>query len=42
MRAKIIVLMFGVVALLAVSGATFAHHGTAAYDTKNIVTVRRR
>jgi hypothetical protein len=40
MRAKIIVLMFGVVALLAVSGATFAHHGTAAYDTKNIVTVK--
>jgi hypothetical protein len=40
MRAKIIVFMFGVVALLAVSGATFAHHGTAAYDTKNIVTVK--
>src|ERR1700731_5451481 len=40
MRGKIIVLMFGVVALLAVSGATFAHHGTAAYDTKNTVTVK--
>ena len=40
MRAKIVVLMFGVVALLAVSGATFAHHGTAAYDTKNTVTLK--
>jgi hypothetical protein len=40
MRAKIIVLIFGVVALLGVSGATFAHHGTAAYDTKNTVTVK--
>jgi hypothetical protein len=40
MRAKIIVLIFGVVAVLIVSGPTFAHHGTAAYDTKNIVTVK--
>jgi hypothetical protein len=40
MRAKIIVLIFGAVALLAVSGPTFAHHGTAAYDTKSIVTVK--
>jgi len=40
MRAKIIVLIFSVVAFLVVSGPTFAHHGTAAYDTKNIVTVK--
>src|SRR5260370_26048079 len=40
MRATIIVLIFGVVGLLAVSGQTFAHHGTAAYDIKNTVTVK--
>src|ERR1700674_5777437 len=40
MRAKIILLILGVVAILAVSGPTFAHHGTASYDTKNIVTVK--
>jgi hypothetical protein len=40
MRARIIVLIFCVGALLIVSGPTFAHHGTAAYDTKNIVTVK--
>jgi len=40
MRAKIIVLIFGLVAFLVVSGSTYAHHGTAAYDTKNIVTVK--
>src|SRR5258708_3658390 len=40
MRAKIIVLIFGVVALLAVSGPMFGHHGTAAYDIKNTVTVK--
>jgi hypothetical protein len=40
MRAKIVVLIIGVVAVLIVSGPTFAHHGTAAYDTKNIVTVK--
>ena len=40
MRAKILVLIIGVVAVLIVSGPTFAHHGTAAYDTKDIVTVK--
>ena len=40
MRAKILFLMICVVAVLIVSGPTFAHHGTAAYDTKNIVTVK--
>src|SRR6266699_937808 len=40
MRAKIIVLIFSVVAVLIVSVPAFAHHGTAAYDTKNIVTVK--
>ena len=39
MRAKILILIMGVVAVLIVSGATFAHHGTASYDTKNVVTV---
>ncbi len=40
MRAKIFVLIFCFVAFLVVSGPAFAHHGTAAYDTKNIVTVK--
>lgn len=40
MRAKVLVLITCVVALLIVSGPTFAHHGTAAYDTKNVVTVK--
>ena len=40
MRGKIIALILSVVALLGVAGATFAHHGTAAYDTKNTVTVK--
>jgi hypothetical protein len=30
----------GVATVLIVSCPTFAHHGTAAYDTKNIVTVK--
>ena len=30
----------GVAALLIVANSTFAHHGTAAYDTKNILTVK--
>ena len=40
MRAKILFLMICVVAVLIVSGPTSAHHGTAAYNTKNIVTVK--
>ena len=40
MRAKIFVLIMSVAAVLIASGPTFAHHGTAAYDTKNIVTVK--
>jgi uncharacterized protein DUF6152 len=40
MRAKIFVLIIGAAAFLIVSGATSAHHGTAAYDTKNVVTVK--
>jgi hypothetical protein len=40
MRAKLLVLVASFVAFLAVSGPMFAHHGTAAYDTKNIVTVK--
>jgi len=33
-------MILGTCALVIVSGAAFAHHGTAAYDTKNIVTVK--
>jgi hypothetical protein len=33
-------LTFIVAASLVVSGPSFAHHGTAAYDTKNTVTVK--
>jgi uncharacterized protein DUF6152 len=40
MKLKIFVLIMSVAAVLVVSSATFAHHGTAAYDTKNIVTVK--
>ena len=40
MRKNILVLIMGVAAVLIASGPTFAHHGTAAYDTKNIVTVK--
>src|SRR5260221_2782835 len=40
MRTKIFVLIMSVVAILIVSGPTSAHHGTAAYDTKNVVTVK--
>jgi hypothetical protein len=40
MRAKIVVFMLVILAVLAVSAPMFAHHGTAAYDTKNIVTVK--
>jgi len=40
MKIKIIILMFSVLALLVVSIPTFAHHGTAAYDTKSDVTVK--
>src|SRR5580700_11727189 len=39
MRKKIILASL-VVSLLAACGPLFAHHGTAAYDTKNIVTVK--
>ena len=40
MRIKLIVWMFAVVALLGVSSAALAHHGTAAYDTGSMVTVK--
>ena len=40
MRAKILVVILGVISVLIVSGPSFAHHGTAAYDTQNIVTVK--
>ena len=40
MKTKILALILAAVTVLIVSGTTFAHHGTAAYDTKNIVTVK--
>jgi hypothetical protein len=40
MRTKILVLILIVAGALLVTGPAFAHHGTAAYDTKNIVTVK--
>lgn len=40
MRAKILLAMVLFTAFLVVTGPTFAHHGTAAYDTKTIVTVK--
>jgi hypothetical protein len=40
MKAKILALIVCAVAVLIVSGAAFAHHGTAAFDTKNVVTVK--
>jgi hypothetical protein len=40
MRAKILVVILSVISVLIVSGPSFAHHGTAAYDTQNIVTVK--
>src|ERR1700747_2806847 len=40
MKTKILASIISVVAILTVSGPTFAHHGTAAFDTKNVVTVK--
>jgi hypothetical protein len=40
MKAKIIYWIFGLVILLGVSCPIFAHHGTASYDTKTVVTVK--
>lgn len=40
MRTKILAVTLGAAFLLIAAGAAFAHHGTAAYDTKNIVTVK--
>lgn len=40
MRTKILAVTLGTAFLLIAAGAAFAHHGTAAYDTKNIVTVK--
>jgi len=39
MRAQLLISTVVVLGVLAASAPTFAHHGTAAYDTKNIVTV---
>ena len=40
MRTKILILTMGLMAALIISGAAFAHHGTASYDTKTVVTVK--
>jgi hypothetical protein len=39
MRTTLLVLAAAVFAVLAVAGPTFAHHGAAAYDMKDTVTV---
>jgi hypothetical protein len=40
MKAKSLAIVAAVAALLVFSGPMFAHHGTAAYDTKNPLTVK--
>ena len=40
MRNKLMVVAAAVAVFLVFSNATFAHHGTAAYDTKNPVTLK--
>jgi hypothetical protein len=40
MKSKILVLILALATVLIASGPMSAHHGTAAYDTKNIVTVK--
>ena len=40
MRTRVLILVTAVFSLLVVAGPMFAHHGTAAYDTKNVVTVK--
>jgi hypothetical protein len=40
MRATVLFPIILFIASLAAPGPTFAHHGTAAYDTKTIVTVK--
>jgi hypothetical protein len=39
-RARLLTLLAGAAALLAVSVPVFAHHGTAAFDTSHMVTVK--
>src|SRR5437879_11682399 len=40
MKAKSLAVVAAVAAVLMFSGLTFAHHGTAAYDTSNPLTVK--
>ena len=40
MRAKLVFVFAAIAALLMVSSPMFAHHGTAAYDTKNPMTIK--
>jgi hypothetical protein len=40
MRARFVLTLGAMLALLAISAPMFAHHGTAAYDTKNPITVK--
>jgi len=40
MKTKITILAISVLAFLIASSSAFAHHGTAAYDTKSEVTVK--
>ena len=40
MKRKIFASILGVAAVLIVASSMFAHHGTAAYDTSKVVTVK--
>lgn len=40
MRGKLLFQLIGLAAVLVVSSPLFAHHGTAAYDTSKVVTVK--
>ncbi len=40
MKAKLLSVVAVIAAVLVLSGPMFAHHGTAAYDTKNPLTVK--
>jgi hypothetical protein len=40
MKTRLLAILTAVVAALVLSGSMFAHHGTAAYDTGNPVTVK--
>jgi hypothetical protein len=40
MKSKLLIFLYGAVGFLAIAIPTLAHHGTAAYDTKNLITLK--